>query len=89
MSERRRCNLLYTGFHINNEMLYCEMGMYPNRKHFRCFVLEDCTACIERHDTIDGEKLKNATIAFLEMGLAYSTSGAEIHRALAAARRTH
>jgi len=86
MSERGLWNLLYTGFNVDDEMLYCEMGMYPNRKYFRCFILGDCTACVERHDTIDGEKLKNATIAFLEMGLAYRTSGAEIQRAMAAAR---
>ena len=80
MSERRIWNILNAGFDINDGMIYSEMGIYWCRD-FRPIILEDCTAGRERHDTVETESLKKATITFLEM-TACSARGSEIRRAI-------
>ena len=76
-------NTLHAGFDTHNEMMYSRAaGIYRFSGQSRCIVLSDCTAGIERHDTIEGEVLKNTTIAFMEVGPAQSASGADVRSAI-------
>ena len=81
MNERGIWNVLCAGFDTPYDLRFSQNMRW--RSPYRFFLLRDCTAGPERHDTIQGENLKNAAITIMEMGVrSYSALGSDIRAAI-------
>ena len=83
MSDNNILNLLVAGFDIHDDMMYSdEVGFYKYVQRFNSIVLEDCTAGVERHDTVENEEMKRLTLAFVSMMPIYLAQSSDVMTAI-------